>query len=141
MEMDFTGKRKGKGRKKDTHTRIQESVKGGYEGMIKKRKAEMGHIEKEVNTILKDYDGEMLAIIRITEDENGKPEATHAYIGGVASIEAQLKMGKALSEAADNMRDILLDAVKGDPKMISSLLGSVVEGILDERDHKDCDHN
>lgn len=108
---------------------------GDFETMMKMRKKQLPDIEKSINDMLKDYDGGLVAVIRISEDENGKADGDSMFLGGVSHISTQIRMGKALSKASDKMLEMILEACKGDPKMMLGVAKEMMEEL--ERNMED----
>lgn len=116
---------------KDKASKIQA---GTYEDMIKMRKKQLPELEETIQEVLKDYDGGMIAIMQVKEDENGMGEGHSVFIGGVGHVSTQIQMGKALMQASDQIRDLMIESAKGDPKALKGILGALVEEMLDGLD-------
>lgn len=124
MNIDFDGKGKNK--------RGASMVEGSYEDMVKMRKKQLPEIKDEIQKMFKNYDGGLVAIITMDEDENGKSEGHSLFIGGVAHISTQLALGKALSEASEKMAEMLVDKASGNPHAMKSIVSELLEKMLDD---------
>lgn len=78
-------------------------LKGGFEEMVKQRQKNLPSIEANIQDIFKDYNGEMVAIVRINEDENGDPESSSTLISGVSGFASQVRLTKALDNAVSDL--------------------------------------
>lgn len=108
----------------------------GFEEMMRMRKKSMPEFKKAINKEFKDYGGEMVAIIRVMEDENGMPTTTSVYIGGAASLQAQVSLARGLDRTANEFKETLLDICKDNPEALLSvakdMLGDVLGDIVKE---------
>jgi glucose-6-phosphate isomerase len=106
---------------------------GTFEEMRKIRKQKLPDIQKEVQKIFENYDGGMVAIITVDEDENGYADGHHMYIAGVAHLSSQLAIGKGLSEATDEVRDMLIKSAKDDPAAMKVILKSLLKEVMEDK--------
>ncbi len=104
-----------------------EVMHGGYEKMLKMREEKLPEIQEAINKVFKDYDGGLVAIIVMKEDENGMPSGRHLFIGGVSRLEVQLFMSKALFEASDDAVNALLEAAKKNPKQFVEITKQLLD--------------
>ena len=107
---------------------------GTFEDMVKMRKKQLPEIQASIQEMFKDYDGGMVAILTVKEDENGHAEGHNLFIGGVAHISQQLQMGKAFSQASDQMRDMLIENAAGNPKALKAVLMGLVSEMISDLD-------
>lgn len=126
MKVNFNGK--------DGNKSGSKLVRGDYEAMIKMRAKQLPEIEATINEALADYDGSMIAIIRIHEDENGKSERTQVMIGGVSHLGNHISLGKGLMQAADELRDNLIESCKGEPKALMAIMQAMMEEIINDKE-------
>lgn len=101
MRIDINGKSKD-----------SELVEGSYEKMMDMRKRMLSRIEKNINSALDGYDGGLIALFVMKEDENGKCVGSNVFISGVSRPESSLALAKVLSEASEEVVDTLLDEIK-----------------------------
>lgn len=78
---------------------------GSHEDVLKIRRQVGEQFEKGIETILENYDGELVAVIRVVEDENGNPEQTRTFIGGVAGAQSTEALKEGLLEAVNTIRE------------------------------------
>lgn len=123
MKADF-GKKKNKKDQSDL-------IHGSYERMVKERKKKLPELENAINDVLKDYDGGSICIVAIKEDENGDAEGHSLFIGGVSKLQTQIKLGMALNDASDQVKDKLVEGVGGDPGALAALLTGLVDELTD----------
>lgn len=81
---------------------------GGYAEMIKERKAIYPEHRQTVDEILSKWDGGLLCVMRVDEDENGDPSGVQVFVGGVSKVANTL----ALAETMANTAESLLKRVK-----------------------------
>lgn len=113
---------------KDKKTiRETQVIAGDYSTMIDARKQHLPGIEDNINEILEDYDGEMIAVIRIREDENGTPQGAQTFISGVAQTESQLQLVKSLREMSVSMTKQLLDGARDEPRLLKEVLTGITK--------------
>jgi hypothetical protein len=105
---------------------------GSYGDMLKLRAKKLPEIEETINELLKDYHGEMITIIKIQEDENGKPDGHRIFIGGVGHISTQMALAKAFSGASDELRDKLLESCKDNPKAMVAIAKEMLNEIMED---------
>lgn len=98
-----------------------------FEDMLKERKKAFDKIKQSVKDTLKDYDGGMLAVLVMKEDENGMPSGSKVFLGGVGRPETQIELARALSQASDKALDILLAEANKDPIKFISLAKQLIE--------------
>lgn len=98
-----------------------------FEDMLKERKKAFDKIKQSVKETLKDYDGGMLAVLVMKEDENGMPSGAKVFLGGVGRPETQIELARALSQASDKALDIMLAEAKKDPIKFISLAKQLIE--------------
>ena len=108
---------------------------GDYEAMMKQRAKHLPEFEKEIQERFEDYNGEMVAVIRIREDENGQPERGEIFVGGVCSLESSMKMLKELDEAKDAITSQMAHGIMENPEalgqMMSGMLGDLIKKARD----------
>jgi hypothetical protein len=107
----------------DKKTKGKSSVKSGsFEDMIKARAKNKAEIEENIRGILADYDGGLIAIVRVGEDENGEANTQSTFVGGTAGMSSQIRMIKALSDSGDRLLETTLQEAKGDPEALLSMV-------------------
>lgn len=84
-----------------------ERLQGGYEKLVETRKKELPQIEEQVQKMFENYNGEVMAVIRIYEDENGDPEAGETFIGGVSGAASSMALAAKLDEAGKHLRKVV----------------------------------
>lgn len=77
----------------------RQSFAGDYEEMIKFRRKQKKEIMAGLEEVLDGYDGGMIAIVRVTEDENGDITGSKNFLAGVSKREAR----KAIKEGFANL--------------------------------------
>lgn len=120
----------------NNNANTDELIKGDFETLVKLRKEHLPKVQKTINEVFKNYDGEMVAVIRIKEDENGDPCGQQVFIGGVGKLETQIKLACALNEAAEEMRDDLLERCKSNPAALRALLMGMVDELTSKSKEK-----
>lgn len=100
--------------------------RGDFADMMKHREELMPEFEDAIEQQFDNYNGEMVAIVQVDEDENGKPTGSTMFIGGVASMESSLRMLKALDEARDAIAKQIGQGLAEDPEAIGELFGSLI---------------
>lgn len=126
----------GRNDKKSNNVITSDLIEGGFEQMIKTREENLPEVEKTINKVLNDYDGGMIAIVRVIDDENGDPEAQQVFIGGVSHLGSQVKLAKGLNQAMDALRDSLLESCKGNPKAMKALLKELTNELMERIEEK-----
>lgn len=106
--------------------RKDELVEGDFRKMMEMRKSSLPDLEDSINKILADYDGEMLAIVRVGEDENGDPEHHMVFIGGVSGIESQIRLIAGLSEAEKQVHDSLIKNATDNPRLALDIADKLI---------------
>jgi len=106
--------------------------RGDFESMTKMRKQQLPEIEESIREALKDYSGENICIITVSEDENGLPNGSSIVMAGVGRMESQVAMAKALHAASNTAIEVLMDGAKGDVKAMIAVAGAVANLIQDE---------
>ena len=76
------------------------------------------------------YSGEMLAIIRVHEDENGEPTSRSIFVGGVAGLDASKRMVEALEETRKDVANSIVGGITDNPELLNTLLGNILSDIL-----------
>lgn len=112
-------------------------TQGDFAHMMETRKEETPHIEKSINDILKDYSGEMVAVILIEEDENGNPSDQTVFISGVSGMDSQLAMMKALNSAEKQMQDALAERASHDPRVALEIAEKMLDTLRSKINKKD----
>lgn len=128
MKADFGRNKKSKGSK----TFISEVSSGDFEHMMKHREDHLPEIEKQINKVLKDYDGGSITIIVQREDENGMPDHTELLMAGTASIESQIAMAQAIRKAADSAMEVLMESCKGNTSAMLRLAALMMDEIKEK---------
>jgi hypothetical protein len=108
-----------------------ETFKGSFEQMMKVRQANLKDIEKSINDVFKGYSGEMIAVVRVHEDENGEPESSTIFVGGVATYSASMSMMRALSEARETVAEQMANAVIKNPDLLKTMLKDLKKPVKD----------
>ena len=106
------------------------AFKGDFRAMMEERQKQLPDFEKTIQEQLKNYGGEMVALIRIHEDENGDPASSSVFVGGVASFESSMKMLQALDEAKDGITTQMAKNVADNPEMLGNILGDMLGNII-----------
>lgn len=109
--------------------RKDEMVEGDFRKMMEMRKGAIPDLEDSINSILDDYHGEMLAIVRVSEDENGDPNSHAIFIGGVAGIESQIRLARSLHEAEKSIHDSLLKNATENPRAALEIADKLLDEI------------
>lgn len=112
------------GNDKDNKASLTE---GGYREMVTSRKKNLPEIEATIQDILKDYAGENICIIIQREDENGLPDHSHVFMGGVSRLETQVAMAKTLDQTSHKAIELLMESSKGDVKAMLAVVQAVME--------------
>lgn len=99
---------------------------GSFEYFLKTRAKKLSELQDAINEILKDYDGGLVAIVVMKEDEDGLPSGKQMFLGGVSRPETQLMMSKALGDASRKAIELLLEAVKKDPEQVVTITGQLL---------------
>ena len=81
---------------------------GSYADMINERKANYKEMRQTVDEILSKWDGGLLCVMRVDEDEKGNPTEVRTFIGGVSQVPASL----ALAETAIVTAETLMKPIK-----------------------------
>lgn len=123
--------------KKNKSQLVAELSEGSYEDMLNIRKKKLPEIQENIQDIFKDYDGEFLTIVKQHEDENGDPEATTIFIGGVAGMKSQLAMLKNLEQAKKSLIDSMLKAVSGNHRATLQMMELMAEIVSDRTELKE----
>lgn len=84
---------------------------GSYEDLIKKRKEMLPKLQKDIEDFFEDWNGEVFAIVRVNEDENGDPIGANISMGGAGTSESQIALSKALEEASNDAIKLLAEGV------------------------------
>ena len=103
---------------------------GDYEDVMKERAKQLPAFEKEIQEKFENYDGEMVAVIRIREDENGQPEHGDIFVGGVCSFESSMKMLKALDEAKDAITSQMAHGLMENPEALGQMMGGMLGDLI-----------
>jgi ribosomal protein L21E len=120
----------------DNKKNVSKISSGDYASMLKLRKETLSKIQDGIQDMLKDYDGQSITIIIQHEDENGMPDHTHVLMAGVGRLESQIAMGKALSDGADQVLELLMESTKGDTKAMLKLANAMMNTINHDKRKK-----
>jgi len=129
--MDIFGDSKDKGEKLKGGM-----IKGDFETLQKMRKETMKEFEATIKEVFKDYDGEMIAIVRIREDENGDPEGHQECVLGVGSVESRYKLSRALQKVSNDTKNELMESCKVEPRAMVALAKAVANDMLSETEEE-----
>lgn len=125
MKVNFNGK--------DNDSDESVLVGGDYQSMMKMRKKQLPRFKDSIQEVLKDYDGQSIAIIVMKEDENGLPDGSHVIVAGCSRMETQIAMSKALSSTSDKVMEMIIESSKGDVKAMLSIASALVN-IMEKED-------
>lgn len=115
--------------KENTSSKLSE---GSFEDMIKTRKAGLPDYEEEIQEQLEDYDGGLIAIIRVEEDENGKASKIRATVVGAAHISSQLRLIRGLDKLGERLRDELIESAKGNVEAMLAIITEIADDATKE---------
>lgn len=116
--------------------RKSRAIAGDHEDMKRTRKEEMPHIMENIQEIFQDYNGELVAVVRIEEDSKGNPQGVNFLVSGVASASASQRMVSALREAADEVQNHVIEGAKEHPGILGEILGDMLRDALNKRKDK-----
>lgn len=115
---------------------------GGYAEMIKERKAVYPEHRQSVDEILSRWDGGLLCVMRVDEDENGDPHGVQVYVGGVSKVMTTLALAETMASTAEGIlnkvkKTAIQDIAKemADDKDIRELMKMFID-IVGEGDKK-----
>lgn len=106
------------------------SFKGGFEDMMAERKKQLPEFQAHIQEHLADYNGEMVAVIKVSEDENGDPTGTSVFVGGVCTFESSMKMLRALDEAKDAITTQMAEGAAENPEIIGDIFGNMLSDLI-----------
>lgn len=78
-------------------------IKGSYEEMLKAREEKMPQMQEAIQSLFDNWEGQPLAIVMVTEDENGEPTGAHELIVGAGKPSSQLRLIKGLDKAGEDI--------------------------------------
>jgi len=101
---------------------------GGYADMIKERKAEYPTLRQTVDEVLSKWDGGLLCVMRVDEDENGDPTGVQTFVGGVSKLSASIALAETATDTAKTLAkrvksSVMEDMVNDLMKMLKEALG------------------
>lgn len=108
-------------------TKNEAPTKGSFEDMIKMRSDNQSDVEKSIQDVLKDYDGTMIAIIRLHEDENGDPDSETIFIGGTSHLENQVKFASILRNGYETFMRHMVESCSKDPTALRKVMDFVLK--------------
>lgn len=89
------------GKDEDNYYRLKKS--DGFENMLKIREENLPDYEREIEKALRNYDGGLVGIVRVFEDENGEPNSATEIAVGTASLSSQMALVGRLRNMADEL--------------------------------------
>lgn len=104
--------------KKNVRTSVQE---GNFEDLINARKKALAEYEEVISGVFKDYDGSLVLIMRVEEDENADPTAVSTNVVGATTMAAQVRLIKSMDKIKKKLIDDMFDAVKDNPEAMVAL--------------------
>ena len=108
-----------------------QSIHGNYEDMVNKRKQMLPEIEKEVQKLLKNYDGRLLLIGLAKEDENGIADGADIIVTGVGHFSNSIEMTKAMQQTSEELMHKIVEGVKNDPEALKQIMGHMAGELKD----------
>jgi hypothetical protein len=112
---------------------MRERIFGDYEEMMNKRKKELPTINKSILEVMKGYDGEMIAIIRVHEDENGDVMGRSIFVGGVGKMEAGGAIVEGCTEIVSKVTDNMTKDLDKQLKVIGNDLIAELKKIMGDK--------
>lgn len=120
---------------KKTGTRKTEIHKGTYEDFVKGKAEQLPKIQKEIETLFKDYDGGGVGIVINTYDENGEVDGHKVAILGVDKPAGLIKLAKGLHMASEEAIETLQKS--GDPEVLLDAAMEMMRQIVERHEgHK-----
>lgn len=120
----------------EEETREGKAFKGNFKEMMDERKKALPKFEKAIQNKFKDYSGEMVAIVLIKEDENGDPESSEVFVGGVSTFETSMKMLESLNEVKDAITSQMAQGLADNPGMMGELLSGLLKSAFEKESNK-----
>lgn len=118
--------------KKKKNSTVPTMNAGSFEDMMKARAKELPELEKSIEKFFKDYDGGLVLMMKVNEDENGEPVGMETNIVGTVQMASQIRLIKNLDRIKDKLIEDLLEAVKDNPEaMITLAMETVGKDLLD----------
>lgn len=78
---------------------------GNHQDVLKARKKMSKMFTDKIEEVLDGYDGELMAVVRVKEDENGNPHNTVSFVGGISGLESTLQLADAVHNLAHTIRE------------------------------------
>lgn len=123
---------------KDSDRKVVGMTGGSYEDMIKQRKKMMPQMQKTIEELFDNWSGEVFAIIKVKEDENGEPQGVDLVMSGAGTPESQIALSKGLDEASNEAIKLLAEGVASldDPKDMMRAIKEVVSLLNGNKEDK-----
>lgn len=89
----------------ETSHGVEGSGYGSFQDILKMRNQMNDHFQEGIKQLTDNYDGELIGIVRIKEDENGEPEQVLSFVGGIGVSESVMRLAQGLAQAAATIVD------------------------------------
>lgn len=84
----------------------------GFRAASEKRQEILPQVEEAVQGAFQNYNGEMVVVVRVHEDENFDPVKTQIIISGISSLESITSVLEALDDARQDILNSVGDMLK-----------------------------
>ena len=105
------------------------AFRGSFKDMMDERNKRLPEFKERIQEHFKNYNGEMVAVITIEEDENGDPHSGSIFVGGVATFDSSMRMLQALDEAKDGITSQMASNIAKNPDMLGDVLDDILKKV------------
>lgn len=100
---------------------------GGYEKMIEMRQDMMPEFETEIKKAFDQWNGQSLALIVMSEDENGEANGAQIVSLGVSNLDTQVHLVKTLDKLSNDLLSQMMKAAQDEPRAMKEILKRIKE--------------